>query len=277
VERIELPTIDLAAQRRIAEILDTIGNAIRFTERLIAKLEQMTQGLLHDLLTRGIDFDGQLREPVPRLDDLADTSIDARHARWSQVSRRAGAPTLAELVAGGDMQLGRGKVISAIDIERCPGPYPIYSSSASGSGEFGRYGEFMFNEPLITWSVDGGGRPFLRRKHKFSVTNVGGFLRVLARDQWDYRYVHAVMAYQHSRLTFDWQMKAHPSVIRDLYVFPRIPLDEQVRVADALDVAMDRTAAERSLLQKLRLLKDGLTDNLLTGRARVSPGREDAA
>ena len=37
--------------------------AIRSTERLIAKLEQVRQGLLHDLLTRGVDESGRLRDP----------------------------------------------------------------------------------------------------------------------------------------------------------------------------------------------------------------------
>lgn len=49
-------------QRRIAEILDTADEAIQKTEALIAKLKQMKAGLLHDLLTRGIDKNGELRD-----------------------------------------------------------------------------------------------------------------------------------------------------------------------------------------------------------------------
>ena len=54
-----IPVPPIAEQRRIAEILDTADEAIRSTERLIAKLEQAKQGLLHDLLTRGIDDTGR--------------------------------------------------------------------------------------------------------------------------------------------------------------------------------------------------------------------------
>jgi len=50
-------------QGRIAEILDTIDEAISKTEQVIHKLQQMKQGLLHDLLTRGIDENGELRAP----------------------------------------------------------------------------------------------------------------------------------------------------------------------------------------------------------------------
>jgi type I restriction enzyme S subunit len=53
-----------AEQSRIADILDTLDTQIQKTEALIAKLEKIKEGLLHDLLTRGIDQNGQLR-PAP--------------------------------------------------------------------------------------------------------------------------------------------------------------------------------------------------------------------
>src|SRR6266571_5356893 len=40
-------------QRTIAEVLKTIDEAVRRSKQLIAKLERLEQGLLHDLLTRG--------------------------------------------------------------------------------------------------------------------------------------------------------------------------------------------------------------------------------
>ncbi len=49
-------------QRRIAEILDAADEAIRKTDELIAKLKMVKRGLLHDLLTRGVDEEGRLRE-----------------------------------------------------------------------------------------------------------------------------------------------------------------------------------------------------------------------
>ncbi|SFB05275.1 restriction endonuclease subunit S [Azotobacter beijerinckii] len=50
-------------QAVIARILDTLDTAIREAEALIDKLKAVKQGLLHDLLTRGIDANGQLRPP----------------------------------------------------------------------------------------------------------------------------------------------------------------------------------------------------------------------
>jgi len=40
-----------------------LDQAIAGTERLLAKLELMKQGLLDDLLRRGIDEMGELRDP----------------------------------------------------------------------------------------------------------------------------------------------------------------------------------------------------------------------
>lgn len=58
--------IPVAEQTKIAQILDTLDTQIRQTEALIAKLETVKQGLLTDLLTRGIDKNGQLLPPPRR-------------------------------------------------------------------------------------------------------------------------------------------------------------------------------------------------------------------
>jgi len=60
---IPVPLAPQEAQPVIAQILDTLDTAIRETEALIDKLNAVKQGLLHDLLTRGIDVNGQLRPP----------------------------------------------------------------------------------------------------------------------------------------------------------------------------------------------------------------------
>ncbi|MCB1133159.1 MAG: restriction endonuclease subunit S [Verrucomicrobiae bacterium] len=48
-------------QRRIAEILTTVDEAMEQTEALVGKLEQMKAGLMHDLFTRGVTPEGKLR------------------------------------------------------------------------------------------------------------------------------------------------------------------------------------------------------------------------
>ena len=50
-------------QRRIAEILGTVDEVIEQTEALIAKQQQVKAGLMHDLFTRGVTATGTLRPP----------------------------------------------------------------------------------------------------------------------------------------------------------------------------------------------------------------------
>jgi restriction endonuclease S subunit len=155
--------------------------------------------------------------------------------------------TLNDLVERGVIQLTRGKIISKKDIDACPGNYPIYSSAKENDGKFGEYGKFLFDEELITWSVDGGGRLFHRPKHRFSVTNVGGVLRILDKSILEYRYLYYALTLRHSEISFDWVKKAHPSVIRRLYTNIPIPsLSEQQRIINLLDEAFEALATAKA-------------------------------
>ena len=73
----------LTEQRRIAEILDTVDEAIQQTEEVIAKLKQIKTGLLHDLLTRGIDEHGQLRDPIAHPDQFKDSPLGRIPQEWT--------------------------------------------------------------------------------------------------------------------------------------------------------------------------------------------------
>ncbi len=59
--KIEVETPPPTEQTKIAEILFTVDQAIDQTEALIAKQQRIKTGLMQDLLTRGIDKDGNLR------------------------------------------------------------------------------------------------------------------------------------------------------------------------------------------------------------------------
>jgi len=158
---------------------------------------------------------------------------------------------LGELEDEGIIKLGRGNVISKIDIARTPGNYPIYSASKQHQGEFGRYGHYMFDEELITWSVDGGGRFFYRSKHKFSVTNVCGWLRILKPEILNYKYLYFVLDSIYQKLTFDYIFKAHPSVIREKYEIPLPPLEIQKRIVARIEKLFEKIDKAKELREKV--------------------------
>ncbi|MCD5971516.1 restriction endonuclease subunit S [Pseudomonas quasicaspiana] len=74
-------------QVRLAQILDTLDTTIRETEALIDKLKAVKQGLLHDLLTRGIDASGQLRPPQREAQQLyKETPLGWIPREWAVVT-----------------------------------------------------------------------------------------------------------------------------------------------------------------------------------------------
>jgi len=148
---------------------------------------------------------------------------------------------LKDLVDNGFVELGRGDVISKKDIFETPGNFPVYSSAQQDDGKIGSYGKYMFDEELITWSIDGGGYVFHRPKHKFSVTNIGGYLRILTQESISYQYLAWILTELHRREKFDWQNKAHPSVI--LKKYKGIPVPS----IDVQNVLVEKLASIQSL------------------------------
>lgn len=59
--RIQFQRPDSNTQRRIATILTTLDEVIEATEKLVEKHQQIKAGLMHDLFTRGVSPDGNLR------------------------------------------------------------------------------------------------------------------------------------------------------------------------------------------------------------------------
>jgi type I restriction enzyme S subunit len=168
---------------------------------------------------------------------------------------------LSKCVEEGLIELKRGIVISEKDMKECPGSYPVYSSSSQNNGLFGTYGKYMFDEELITWSVDGGGYFFYRPKHKFSVTNVVGILRLLTNDL-IYKFVYYHLVWQRSRLEFDYVKKAHPSVIKDLYDIAFLPLPIQQKIVKILDTIQEAIDIQEKIIEKTKELKKSLMAEL---------------
>jgi type I restriction enzyme S subunit len=249
INRAELADFVVAApplpeQRAIAAALSDVDALLGGLDRLIATKRDLKRAAMQQLLT------GQTRLP-------------GFHGEWE-------VKTIAELEKQALLKLSRGQVISKKDIDNAPGDFPIYSSSIHNDGLFGRYGDFMFDEELITWSVDGGGNFFHRRKHKFSVTNVCGFMQV-DTSRINYRFFAAELQLLHGRKRFDYQSKAHPSVVRNEYEVQLPPALEQAAIAKALtDIDAELSALE-ARRDKTRALKQGMMQELLTGRTRLVP------
>jgi len=84
--QMEVPVPPREERTRISDILDTIDSAIAHTSSLIAKLKQMKAGLLHDLLTRGLDENGELRDAIAHPEQFKDSPLGRIPKDWLVVS-----------------------------------------------------------------------------------------------------------------------------------------------------------------------------------------------
>ena len=183
-----VPSIE--EQTEIATFLSAIDRKIEVQNKIISKYETLIKGLRERVVNGGW--------------------------QWKR---------LDELIQEGVVRLNRGNIIPKHPKDNTY-KYPVYSSSTQNNGLMGYNDTYMFDKELITWSIDGGGNFFYRKKHKFNVTNVCGIMQV-DENVYSYRFIAEMLTYQHSKMKFDYQSKAHPSVISSLYSLPCLSISEQ--------------------------------------------------
>ena len=216
---------DISEQCEIADFLDLLDNRISVQNKIISKYETLIKGI---------------RERVV-------------NGSWQWKK-------LDELIQEGVVRLNRGNIIPKHPKDNTY-KYPVYSSSTQNNGLMGYNNTYMFDKELITWSIDGGGNFFYRKKHKFNVTNVCGIMQV-DENVYSYRFIAEMLTYQHSKMKFDYQSKAHPSVISSLYSLPCLPISEQNSYCQ-LFIALDRKMqTEQCSLNKLKEQKKYLLSKM---------------
>ena len=215
----------LQEQQKISDLLFTIDNKIAVQNKIISKYETLIKGIRERIVNCGW--------------------------QWKK---------LDELIQEGVVRLNRGNIIPKHPEDNTY-KYPVYSSSTQNNGLMGYNDTYMFDKELITWSIDGGGNFFYRKKHKFNVTNVCGIMQV-DENVYSYRFIAEMLTYQHSKMKFDYQSKAHPSVISSLYSLPCLPISEQNSYCRLL-IALDRKIQiEQQSLCKLKEQKKYLLSKM---------------
>ena len=229
-------------QSRLGEFFSDLDSLITLHQRKYEKLVIFKKTMLEKMFPK----DG---ESVPEIRFAGFTDP------WEQRK-------LGELEKDATLYMGRGRVISAKDMSNTPGTFPVYSSSALDNGRMGAYGKYMFNQELITWSIDGGGAVFYRRKHRFSVTNVSGYIAVNP-EKINCKFLAYAMSLAHSRIKFDYTVKAHPSVIRSLYTMGiPISLQEQQVIGSFFSRLDNLITLHQRKLELLRNIKKSLLDKM---------------
>ena len=278
-----------AEQRRIAEILDTLDEGIRATEQVIAKLQQVKQGLLHDLLTRGIDEHGELRDPGRHPEQFKDSPLGLVPRDWIVQSveelladvdpaMRSGpfgsALLKDELVSAGVPLLG----IDNVHVERFVREFTRFVTLRK-AGELSRY-RVRPQDVMITIMGTVGRCALvpddigeaLSSKHvwtlTFDQTRYSPYLACL-----QFNYAPWVLAHFGQDEQGGIMSAIRSETLRTTQL-PVPPPDEQRRIVSVLSDLDQRLASEALDADKLRTLKHGLMDDLLTGRVRVRVPKE---
>lgn len=257
-------------QRRIAEILDAADDAIRQTERVIAKLRQVKAGLLHDLLTRGLDAQGRLRDPVAHPEQFKDSPLGRIPREWEvkHLTEELSFPTGQ---VDPKQEPYRGWPLIAPDhIESVTGRLLAIQTAAEQNAISGKY---AFEPGDVLYSKI---RPYLRKAVLADCVGLcsADMYPLRPSSGLDSRFLLAlILGEDFSRFASAVSMRSgFPKINREEFgeyetVLP--PFEEQRCIAATLDAADARIRAEEATLAKLRQVKRGLMDDLLTGRVRV--------
>jgi type I restriction enzyme S subunit len=277
LQRLRFVVPPYGEQRAIAAVLDTIDDAIQKTEQIIAKLQQVKQGLLHDLLTRGIDDNGELRDPerhpeqfqdsplgrIPkgwrtdRLDSVADV-IDPNPSHRNPVYTTFGFPFIStvEFVEPDDVLVETPRRVAESTVRE-------------------QEARCAFRESSIGFSRKGtiGATRFLPSGVRFALLD--SLCVINARYEIDAGVLIEVLRSrpirnQIDRLTMGVALQqVSISRVRSITV-PLPPPAEQLRLADVVLQSKNRVRLEWQALEMLKRVKAGISDDLLTGRVRTT-------
>lgn len=273
---------DPAEQLKIAQILDTLDTAIRQTEAIIAKLKQVKQGLLHDLLTRGIDASGELRPPQPQIPHLyKQSSLGWIPKEWEvalldDVAVRGSGHTPSKSVRS--YWNGGIKWVSLADSHRLDQIY--IEETDKQISDLGIANSSVVRHPLgtVILSRDAGIGKSAVLASEMAVSQ--HFMAWRCGERLNNLYLYFSL----QRLKPKLEAIAMGSTIKTIglsffksleVVLP--PRAEQDRTVEILMTTERDLAREETYLAKLREQKSGLMDDLLTGRVRVTPLLEAAA
>ncbi|WP_409275625.1 restriction endonuclease subunit S [Pseudomonas sp. KCJK9111] len=263
-----------AEQSIIAKILDTLDTAIRETEALIGKLEAVKQGLLHDLLTRGIDVNGQLHPPQNEAPQLY------KESPLGWVPRKWSCRTLAHIAntyAGGTPSRDTPGFFGG-DISWVKSTEVNRESISSTDEQITQLGLrnssakwVPADTPLIAmYGATAGVVSWLAIP---ATTNQAVLAAVPNTDQ-DGRWIYWALIWSAPRLLASVQGSGQPNLSKstiDSLVLAVPERSEQTAIAKILDQHVSRLAKETNYLAKVRAQKFGLMDDLLTGRVRATP------
>jgi len=265
---IPIPLPPLPEQQKIADILTTVDDHISETEALIEKAKVLKQGLMQQLLTKGIGHT-----------EFKDTEIGRIPVEWEVKkvgdvgSIRKGKGISRDSVTDFGLPCIRyGEIYTDYDIKvSCTKSY--ISEEIAHNSEIIHFGDLLFTGSGETAEDIGKSVTYLINEAGYA----GGDLIILSPD---FKIVEPLF------LSYQWEIKSirtqrrkagQGASIIHLYsdalkkiLISLPPLPEQRQIAAILTSVDDQIETYQAKLASLTRLKTGLMQQLLTGKIRVT-------
>lgn len=277
VRSLKVSTPPKPEQSKIAEILATVDRAIEQTEALIAKQQRVKTGLMQDLLTRGIDADGNLR--TEKTHEFKDSPLGRIPVEWEVCSL----DSVANFVTSGSRGWARyyateGSLFLRIgnltrqhinmrldDLVRVKPPELSEGNRTAVDTD----------DLLISITADLGIIAVIPEGFESAYVNQHIALVRLVKSEVAPRFVGWFLSSRSGQTQFEKLNESgakaglNLGTIKQLKI-PKMEIAEQSRIAAILDDATQKSANFSQRLTKLRALKTALMQDLLTGRKRVT-------
>lgn len=256
---IPLPPID--EQKKIAEILSTVDEAIERSESAAEKSRHLHASLVQQLVSRGI---GHSR--------FKDTQLGKLPEDWKVLP--------LEKVA--EVERGKFSHRPRNEPRFYGGPYPFIQTgevTASG-GRIRTYTQSLNDEGLAISRLFPKGTILMTIAANIGETAIAEFdvafpdslVGIVATENMDNRFLEYYLRTRKKHLNGLAPASAQKNINLETlrpYPVPLPPRKEQVAIADALDALATRNAAEQAFLIRLDSLKMALMKVLLTGIVRA--------
>jgi len=272
----------LEDQRSASALIRLVDNTIAKTQAVIAKLKQVRAGLLHDLLSYGLDEHGQLRDPVARPEQFKDSPLGRIPRGWDveiigqlpisiiDGDRGSNYPSEAHLFNQGYCVFLNNKNIKDGKFD-----FSFAQFITKERDALLRKGKLQLGDIVITTRGTVGNIALLKNINPYEHIRINSGMIILRSYEDRFKAEFFVEVWQHlfpseyRRLSSGSAQPQFP--IRDMQGFRLIipPKPEQERIARFLSrshLAIDQHKTE---LDKLTKVKSGLMNDVLNGRVRV--------
>lgn len=273
---------DKSEQIRISQILYKSDSAIAKTEALISKYQRIKTGLMQDLLTKGIDENGNIRSKATHkfvIKNGLEVPVD-----WEVVTVEQFASNAKHSIVDGPF----GSNLKSVHYRTSGIPIiqsGFVTSNYFQADEYLYVDKELFERERRSKAIPGdlimakigancGTCALLPQNHPISII-AGNSLKISIDSNNYNRYLEILFHYLYSIGKFDdiKSTTAQPAIsmqqLKKLYI-PRPSKFEQLNISNKIDIIDETLNFQKKKLNKLFQLKTALMQDLLSGKVRIN-------